>query len=1044
MLVFLRGTLARILGTAIAIAVPGSADLQVERVSFHTYNAADGLAHDRIRCIRADSRGFLWFCTPDGLSRFDGSRFINYGPEQGLPHPSVEEIVEAGPGLYWIATVGGLARLRSVPERGREVNAAANAGDARLQGLTAYSLGHDAATNHVFALKKDRAGRMWIGTAGGLFVLERPLLEPRFRRVEPDGASGPLPFGQVRALAESPDGGLWIGTLSGLFRRLPDGRIIREHTVPAVGAIRKLLVDRLGRIWIGHDRGLSVAVPRGPPALPITTSPSIHPAPTVCRADAHDVSLPRAPGEACRFETIARWPAVVRSLSQGSDGRVWIGTPNGLIEFDGERVRVYSDRHGLSDETINTVAEDSAGNVWIGTDAGGVAKLTRNGFVSFRQADGLDHDYVTSISQSRAGRVRAGGGSPALNEFDGERFTSGWFSIPGRVNGAGGYEVLEDHTGDVWVGTPSGLLRFPESTSVAQLARARPKARYSAPDGLPAARVAPVFEDSRGDLWMRAYLGSGQRVVRWQRSTGRFHQYPETDAQLGALRDSAFAEDGAGTVWLGSPRGLARYRNGRFTHIGIGGDNKTVLVTGLHVDPRGRLWVATRGAGLYRSDDPAAERPRFTAYTVAHGLSSGTVWCLTDDGGGHLYAGTARGVDRLEPESGKVKHFSVADGLAGSEVITAFRDREGALWFGTFTGISRLTVQRDPTLGPPTVWIGGLRVRGVSQSLEMLGQSHVSMRNLAPHQNHIQIDYFGLSPAPGEHLTYQYHLEGTGSAWTAPTTERTVNYAELASGSYRFLVRAINEDGHVSQVPASVTLTILPPVWKRGWFLGALALLLIGSGYAVHKSRVTRLLEMERLRTRIASDLHDDVGSSLTQISILSEIARTQLAKPGAGTADPLSRIGTLSRESVDSMSDIVWAIDPIRDTPVHLLQRMRRLAYELLGSADLQLDFTSSGDASPRLTADVRRHVFLMFKEILNNVVRHADATVVRIEVTVAARQLDVVVTDDGRGFDTARAAEGQGLRSLERRASSLGGQLQVTSSPGGGTRVRFSVPVH
>ena len=308
----------------------------------------------------------------------------------------------------------------------------------------------------------------------------------------------------------------------------------------------------------------------------------------------------------------------------------------------------------------------------------------------------------------------------------------------------------------------------------------------------------------------------------------------------------------------------------------------TVPVTGLHVDPRGRLWVATRGAGLYRSDDPAAERPCFTAYTVADGLSSGTVWCLTDDGAGNLYAGTARGVDRLHPESGQIKHYSVADGLAGSEVITAFRDRDGALWFGTFTGISRLTAQPSVAHEPPTVWIGELRIRGVAQPLGFLGQSHVSMRNLAPQQNHVQIDYFGLSPAPGAHLTYQYQLEGTGTGWTAPAPERSVNYAELAPGSYRFLVRAINEDGHASQRPASVTFTILPPVWKRGWFLGTLALIAMASGYTVHKSRVTRLLEMERLRTRIASDLHDDVGSSLTQISILSEIVRTRLASPGA------------------------------------------------------------------------------------------------------------------------------------------------------------------
>ena len=192
---------------------------------------------------------------------------------------------------------------------------------------------------------------------------------------------------------------------------------------------------------------------------------------------------------------------------------------------------------------------------------------------------------------------------------------------------------------------------------------------------------------------------------------------------------------------------------------------------------------------------------------------------------------------------------------------------------------------------------------------------------------------------------------------------------------------------------------------------------------------------MERLRTRIASDLHDDLGSSLSQISILSEIVRAHLGSPEARIADPLSRIGTLSRESVDSMGDIVWAIDPLRDTPVHLLQRMRRVANELLGAAGVQLRFDSSGDASPPLNADVRRHVFLIFKEILNNIVRHADATTVTVAVDIASRQLHLTVTDDGRGFDVA-AQEGQGLRSMQRRAHGVGGSMGVTSDSGGNAR--------
>ena len=1027
---FQRRLLARFVCTVIGIAAFGSPVLHAERLPFRIYNASHGLAHDRIRCVLADSRGFLWFCTADGLSRFDGTRFVNYGVEHGLPHPEVNAIVEAGPGVYWVATELGLARLRANTDSSSTVKSALP--------LTVYSPGTDAAAKHVFRLKVDRAGRMWIGTAAGLFLLESPAGEPRFRRVDPEP---PLaPFGPVEALAEGPDGTLWIGSSSGLFRRLPNDRIVRDHIIPGTEEIGRLLADRSGRVWTSSGQGLSVAGP-----TPTSASSGASPGPRelrVCAGSSSDAGVPATPGDACRFETIAGLPAVVRTLWEGSDGHVWIGTSGGLIEFDGDRFRVYAERHGLSNEAVNAVAEDHAGDLWVGTDAGGVARLTRQGLVSFKEADGLRHDYVTWIFQSRSGRVRAGGGWPVVNEFDGERFTSSWFPIPRQMEWARLYDVFEDHTGDLWVGVPGGLLRFPEVPRAVQLARARLEAGYSVADGLPSGRIAPSFEDSRGDVWMTAYDGYHYRVVRWQRTTGRFHQHPETDSPLVSLRGPAFAEDSAGTVWLGSSRGLARHRDTRFATVRIGDATRVVPVTSVHVDLRGRLWVGTRGAGLFRSDDPAAERPRFTTYAAADGLSSDTVWCLTSDRAGNVYAGTTRGVDQLQPKTGRLTRFSVADGLAGSEVITAFRDRDGALWFGTLTGISRLVPRADVERAPPTAWIGGLRIRGVEQPLGVLGQLHVSIGTLAPEQNQVQIDYFGLSPAPAEFLTYQHQLEAADSTWSAPTTERTVNYAELAPGSYRFLVRAVSANGRASRSPASVSFTILPPVWKRGWFIGSLVLLTAATGYSVHRYRVKRLFEMERLRTRIASDLHDDVGSSLTQISMLSEIVRTRLASGGAAIDDPLSRIGTLSRESVDSMSDIVWAIDPRRDTPVHLLQRMRRLAYELLGSAGIQLRFESSGDARPRLTTDVRHHVFLMFKEVLNNVVRHAAATLVCIEVTVAARQLHVVISDDGRGFDTATPTEGQGLRSLERRAASLGGSLQVASSPGHGTRVAFRVP--
>jgi len=249
------GTITPCLAAAIVMAAFSSVILRAERLPFRIYNASQGLAHDRIRCVLADSRGFLWFCTADGLSRFDGARFVNYGVEQGLPHPEVNAIVEAGPGVYWVATERGVARLSAFADSSKTRHATA---DGPLP-LTMYPVGPDEAANNVFRLIVDRAGRMWIGTAAGLFLLEAPLVEPRFRRVDPDPPFAP--FGPVEGLAEGADGTLWIGTSSGLFRRLPSGRVVREPIFNSTEEIGRLAVDRAGRIWASSGSGLSVGWP---------------------------------------------------------------------------------------------------------------------------------------------------------------------------------------------------------------------------------------------------------------------------------------------------------------------------------------------------------------------------------------------------------------------------------------------------------------------------------------------------------------------------------------------------------------------------------------------------------------------------------------------------------------------------------------------------------------------------------------------------------------------------------------------------------------
>jgi signal transduction histidine kinase len=242
---------------------------------------------------------------------------------------------------------------------------------------------------------------------------------------------------------------------------------------------------------------------------------------------------------------------------------------------------------------------------------------------------------------------------------------------------------------------------------------------------------------------------------------------------------------------------------------------------------------------------------------------------------------------------------------------------------------------------------------------------------------------------------------------------------------------------------ASFAFRVEPYFYQTWWFFALCAVAVGSVAWTGHRYRLERVLEMERVRMRIASDLHDDIGSSLSQIAILSEVARARV--PGDGpVVEPLERIATLSRESVDAMGEIVWAIDPHRDAPTDLTQRMRRLANDLLLARGMELRFNASDAPKVHLHADLRREVFLIFKEALHNVLRHGNATSVEVDVTVSPRDLRLVVQDDGRGFDTQAAPDGHGLRSMRQRAQSLGGVLDLTSAPGSGTRLELKVPLH
>jgi signal transduction histidine kinase len=512
---------------------------------------------------------------------------------------------------------------------------------------------------------------------------------------------------------------------------------------------------------------------------------------------------------------------------------------------------------------------------------------------------------------------------------------------------------------------------------------------------------------------------------------------------------SSFGEDNAGDVWIGFNGQMARYRDGVFTMFTASDGVPPGAITSIYVDRAGRLWLASARSGLIRVDDPAEQSPKFVNYTTAQGLSSDSTdvspeQLIAEDLQGRIYIGTGRGLDRLDPATGHFKHFTTADGLAPGSIKSCFRDRRGALWIGTSGGLSRFAPAPDePAQAPPAILISDLYVAGSRQFISALDETEILLPDLAVDQNQLQIDFVGLSFAPGDTLRYQYKVEGADKDWSAPTERRSVTY-RLAPGRYRFFVRAVNSDDAVSSSPATVTFRILPPLWERWWFLALIATGLTLTLYRLYRYRVARLMEIERVRTRIASDLHDDIGANLSLIAGLSDVLRQQAPSSDPQVSERLSLIASVSRRSVDAMSDIVWAINPNRDHLGDLTQRMRRFAAETLGSRGIEFRFDSSGiDHNTRVSADLRREVFLIFKEGVNNIARHSHCTFADFTIESEGGMVLLKMGDNGVGFEAPNADWGQGLSSMRERAEKIGAELNLISSPGHGATLIVKAPL-
>jgi signal transduction histidine kinase/streptogramin lyase len=740
--------------------------------------------------------------------------------------------------------------------------------------------------------------------------------------------------------------------------------------------------------------------------------------------------------------TLSRWndtrfvevplpaPAALRgdisALSQDADGNLWIGTTRGgAFEWRDGVASAYDPAAGLSDASVRSMLADSDGNVWVGTEVGGLNRLKRRHVFSYQRAGGNEQSLGPVIGDG-AGGLWIGATCGGLLHFDGTFRTYENGSAMNCI-----WALHRDPDGTVWIGsTASGLTRFADGRFTS----------YGTTEGLPSATVTGIVRDRHGLLW----VGTPQGLSRWDGA--RFTNY--TGAQ-GLVHDvKCIVQDRRGALWLGGINGLSRFENGQFTHYtkaqGLSHDH----VRAIHEDADGVLWIGTYGGGLNR-----LENGRFTTYGIKEGLPDTAVSRIIEDARGNLWMSGNSGVYRVARSqlndfaAGRITYitavsYGTADGMVIDETNggqpAGWETPDGKLWFPTIKGL----VAIDPlteAAKPPSMFVERAVVDGRSIDPGALPR-------LGPGSADAEFHYTAIDLGAAEKTRFRYRLVGYDRQWIDAGTRRVAYYTKVGPGDYHFEVIATDSDGKWSTTPARVAVVVIPFWWQRNEVLAAaLILLLAATGFGVRSVSLrrarARLAELERERalererTRIARDLHDDLGARLSHIAIMAG---------GSTYGDRDARIAREARDAVQTMDELVWAVNARNDTVESFAYYIAQFAEQHVIAAGLRYRLLLPPELTARtLGAEVRRHLYLAVKEAINNALKHAQASEIRLSLRVEANALVVEVADDGRGLPADLDPTGNGLKNFRERMEAAGGTVEVESAPGQGTRLVFRTPL-
>lgn len=1014
---------------------------------------------EAVTAIFQDRSGFLWIGSRHGLSRYDG--YASYVFEHDVADPasisdnSIRTVFEDRAGRLWIGTnTGGLNRLD--PDTWTFRHWRHDSADPR-------SLPHDS----VYSVVEDADGRLWIGTQGGLARFD-PETE-RFERF-PAGPEGP-PNDYVAGLHLDGEGALFVATVGGGLAR-------RD---PKTGAYRVFRHDRRDPGSIPSDRVFDVE--DGDGSLWIATESGV----ARLGPESHGFDRPA-------FDLPPETPApLVTGIEIDPSGRVWAATfSSGLfvLEPGKDRFRRVSFRIGGAEREsarIVVLLADRLGSIWVGTWGEGLGRVPPGAglFEAIVPSSGRTVE-VTSVARERAGGVWVGSDGGTISRVP---------RAPGDapiVLGGSPLAIRESTGGELWVGTASGVARVDPRTGRAVRFVHDPADATS----LGAGWVWTILEDTSGRIW----VGTGEGGLDLLRADGTFERLVHDPADPGSLSDNyvtALLEDRDGRLWVGTRSGGLNSLDAgsrRFVRYPASPERPDGLshhsVSYLLLDREESIWVGTSGGGLNRVRRDAADGAiRFERFTERDGLIDDNVVGLAEDDDGSLWIGTRRGLSRFDPRSRTFINYGTEDGLPGAEFGqgAAAVGRDG-IYFGTPRGGLRV-LRGTPFVPPPSspTVVTAFRVPNGEGRRENPGSPPAEIQ--VPYGRILSFEFAVLDFGDRRRHRYGYRLEGTRGDWIDLGGRREITFTDLDPGRYRLRVRGRNANGVWSETAEPVAIRVVPPFWMTTWFRLVVALGIVGAAFAGHRVRtaalerrnrelvrlkdereraleearasqrtlhetydrlraLTRRLEAakEDERKRIARELHDEMGQALTTAKLNLELM--------TGTAAPEDR----DRRIADTIGLLDRMIGHVRTLSLDLrppLLDELGLSAALRGYLEAQarrtgIEFaTEVGTLPSKIPTDVEIAAFRVVQESVTNVLRHAAAGKVEVEVGYDPGDLRLRIADDGRGFDVPaaleRAAGGAhvGLLGMRERVESMGGEVTIDSAPGRGTCIEARLPL-